>query len=124
MVPQDKKEINKKRIAELVEEMVANGIDPKSANAKAISKIARESRNKNTVVKKKEKKNKPLVVVTPPMVDFMGETTKNMYEKSMSGNSRKYAIRAFCLMCMGGSAHEVRDCTCISCPLHKFRLKG
>lgn len=32
------------------------------------------------------------------------------------------AIRAKCLDCCGGSAHEVKLCPCVSCSLYPFRL--
>lgn len=35
--------------------------------------------------------------------------------------SRAAAIRLFCLECMGGSAHMVRDCDTRECPLWSYR---
>lgn len=32
------------------------------------------------------------------------------------------AIRAKCLDCMCGSAHEVRLCPCVKCPLYAYRF--
>lgn len=32
------------------------------------------------------------------------------------------AIRAKCIDCCCGSAHEVRLCTVVLCPLHEYRL--
>lgn len=32
------------------------------------------------------------------------------------------AIRAKCLNCCGGSAHEVRLCSCVDCSLHPYRF--
>lgn len=32
------------------------------------------------------------------------------------------AIRAFCLQCVGDSAHEVRLCSAIGCPLYAWRF--
>lgn len=32
------------------------------------------------------------------------------------------AIRAKCLDCCGGSAHEVRLCPAVGCPLYAYRL--
>lgn len=36
--------------------------------------------------------------------------------------SRKKAIRALCLMCMGGAPSEVKRCTSKECPLHPYRM--
>lgn len=38
--------------------------------------------------------------------------------------SRKAAIRAFCLECVGWSENEVKLCTDGECALFKWRLKG
>ena len=46
------------------------------------------------------------------------------YKKALAGKSRKAAIRAFCLECVGWNAKEVRLCTAKGCPLYQFRLKG
>ena len=32
------------------------------------------------------------------------------------------AIRAYCLACAGGSAHEVKLCPALECELHPFRF--
>jgi len=32
------------------------------------------------------------------------------------------AIRLFCLECLGGSVHEVRNCTSSDCSLYAFRM--
>lgn len=45
-----------------------------------------------------------------------------MYERAMSGRSRKAAIRAHCLMCVGWLEQEVEKCTSPDCPLFHYRL--
>ena len=40
----------------------------------------------------------------------------------MTRLTRGAAIRAKCLDCCGGSAHEVRLCPCSKCALYRFRL--
>lgn len=49
---------------------------------------------------------------------------RGMYRKAWEGKSRKAAIRAFCLECVGWSEHEVRLCTAPACPLFEFREQG
>lgn len=46
------------------------------------------------------------------------------YEAAMEGTSRKKAIRAHCLACMGWNAEEVKVCTDKECPLWRFRISG
>ncbi len=47
---------------------------------------------------------------------------RQIYKQAMTGRSRRMAVRAFCLECMGWSANEVRDCTAPYCPLYPYRL--
>lgn len=47
-----------------------------------------------------------------------------MYRRAWTGKSRKAAIRAHCLECVGYSEEEVRLCTAPACPLFEYRLKG
>ncbi len=49
---------------------------------------------------------------------------RDLYRRAWSGNSRKAAVRAHCLECVGWSAKEVALCTAPACPLYEFRLKG
>jgi len=49
---------------------------------------------------------------------------RDRYRRAISGRSRKAAVRAFCLECVGWSAKEVRLCVTKGCPLYKYRLKG
>jgi len=49
---------------------------------------------------------------------------RTLYRKAWGGNSRKAAIRAFCLECVAWSEHEVRLCTALACPLFEFRELG
>jgi hypothetical protein len=46
------------------------------------------------------------------------------YEAGISGESRKAAVRSFCLECMGWSSPDVRACTALACPLFPYRIKG
>lgn len=45
-----------------------------------------------------------------------------LYERAMSGKSRRAAIRCFCLECVAWQELEVRLCTAPSCPLFNYRL--
>ncbi len=47
---------------------------------------------------------------------------RDVYGRAMTGESRKAAIRAHCLMCVGWNAAEVDKCTAPDCPLFKYRL--
>ena len=49
---------------------------------------------------------------------------RQLYLRAWQGQSRKSAIRAFCLECVCWSQTEVRLCTAPACPLFEFRLKG
>ena len=49
-------------------------------------------------------------------------STQESYRRAMEGRSRKAAIRAFCVMCMGFQPHHVRGCTAPWCPLYPYRL--
>ena len=61
----------------------------------------------------------------PPGRVYVNEyphSTRESYRKAMEGRSRKAAIRAFCVMCMGYQPHHVRGCTAPECPLYPYRL--
>jgi hypothetical protein len=47
-----------------------------------------------------------------------------MYRAAWKHKSRKKAIRAFCLECLGYMPSEVRLCTSPDCPLYEFRVEG
>lgn len=49
---------------------------------------------------------------------------RGVYERAIAGKSRKDAIRAHCLMCMGWDSTKVSQCTAHACPLHRYRLGG
>jgi len=49
---------------------------------------------------------------------------RGLYKRAWAGASRKAAVRAFCLECVGWSEDEVRRCTAPACPLYEFRLHG
>ena len=46
------------------------------------------------------------------------------YLKAMQGKSRKFAIKAFCSMCLGWEkplAKAIRECPGVDCPLYPYR---
>lgn len=69
-------------------------------------------------------KNKKTSIEYPIQVNGCNATTKNAWLKTQSGKSRKNAIRAMCLLCVGGATKEVVDCSASWCPLFQFRLTG
>lgn len=60
----------------------------------------------------------------PQFVKNFNTITQAAWLKSQKSKSRKFAIRAMCLMCVGGSANDVKTCTDKNCPLYQFRIKG
>jgi len=46
---------------------------------------------------------------------------KEIYRKAMGGRSRKMAIKAFCLECVGWDRGEITICTDSGCPLYPYR---
>ena len=62
----------------------------------------------------------------PPIIEGYNTTTKNAWWNAKVENpkSRKKAIRSMCLLCLGGSVKEVKDCSDNSCPLWEFRITG
>ena len=53
----------------------------------------------------------------------MPKSMRNLFRQAWATRSRKSAIRAFCLECMGHQASEVPFCTSTSCPLWEYRRK-
>ena len=49
---------------------------------------------------------------------------RKMFNRAWTGQSRKAAIRAFCLECVGYSESEVSLCTAPACALFEYREKG
>ena len=49
---------------------------------------------------------------------------RGLYRMAWKRKSRKKAIRAFCLECVGYMPSEVRLCTSPDCPLYEYRLEG
>lgn len=49
---------------------------------------------------------------------------RTLYRKAWARESRKKAIRAFCLECVSYMPSEVRLCTSPLCPLYEYRLEG
>jgi hypothetical protein len=46
-----------------------------------------------------------------------------VYNKAMTGRSRKSAMKAFCQMCVSYQNGEIEKCTDTQCPLYPYRLK-
>lgn len=123
------------RYIELVAEYKSNGMDEKEARNIARMQVMRESKKnpaarapkKKTPTKKKSspRKVKKSDVVIPDFVKSFNVTTRAAWVKAQSTDSRKNAIRATCLLCVGGSGTEVKNCTAEnSCPLWKYRITG
>ena len=49
---------------------------------------------------------------------------RGLFWRAWQGQSRKSAVRAFCLECVGWSQTEVQICTARACPLFEFRERG
>ena len=47
--------------------------------------------------------------------------TRPLYMRAYAGKSRKNAIKAFCMECLGYSSKDVRTCTAPTCPLYEVR---
>ncbi len=48
---------------------------------------------------------------------------QGIYDKAMTGKSRKAAMHSFCLQCCGWVIKEVFLCTSPQCPLYPYRPK-
>ena len=46
---------------------------------------------------------------------------RDLHQRAIAGKSRKAAIRAHCLMCVGWVTEEVEQCTAPTCPLYPYR---
>lgn len=46
---------------------------------------------------------------------------QGIYNRVMSGKSRKAAMKSFCLECVGWFRNEVAHCTDTGCPLYPYR---
>ncbi len=131
----------KNRATIIAEQMVAAGMNLKEAKVKARMQAAREKKAalrgdaekkatkktaKKTVEKvEKKTRGKKATKELHPFVAGFNTTTKSAWNKSQGTNSRKFAIRAMCLMCVGGSVKEVKECSAEkTCPLWKFRITG
>lgn len=51
----------------------------------------------------------------------MPKAYRRNYEMAMAGNSRKAAMKAFCLECVMWQRNEVKLCPSIACPLYPYR---
>jgi len=49
---------------------------------------------------------------------------RGIYDKAVTGSSRKAAMHAFCLECCGWQIKEVFLCTDLGCPLYSYRPKS
>lgn len=57
----------------------------------------------------------------PILNDQVPKKYKGMYDRAMTGRSRKAAVRLHCIMCMGWDATEVDKCTATGCPMYPYR---
>ena len=48
-------------------------------------------------------------------------SARSHFEAAFAGKSRKAAVTAFCVQCMGYDRDEVRNCTAPACPLYPHR---
>lgn len=46
---------------------------------------------------------------------------KGVFQRAFEGVSRKAAMDAFCVECIGYEPEEIRNCTVTDCPLYEFR---
>jgi len=54
----------------------------------------------------------------------MPRSYRACYNKTVSGKSRKAAMRAFCAECCGYEIREVFLCTDLGCPLYPYRPRS
>ena len=52
---------------------------------------------------------------------WMPSRYRGFYDRAIAGNSRKAAMVAFCLECVGWDKKEVTLCTAPACPLYPYR---
>lgn len=122
----------KNRSTIIAEEFIAKGMDPTKAKNKAKMQVAREKKAslKSTPTKKKTSKKKVASkkaqkAALNEIILGYNTTTQNAFMKAQNTNSRKNAIRSMCLLCVGGSVKEVKECSAKDiCPLWKFRITG
>ena len=122
----------KNRSTIIAEGFIAKGMDPTKAKNKAKMQVAREKKASLKATPTKKKAGKKKVASKKAQKEALHEiilgyntTTQNAYMKSQNANSRKFAIRAMCLLCVGGSVKEVKECSAKeTCPLWKFRITG
>lgn len=101
-----------------------NKIDTFKTNHSAKKFVASQNGEVTIADDKKRVKRKVGEDGVPDIVSHCGKSTTSIWRQAQASNSRKKAIRAMCLMCVGGSAKEVRLCSSTDCPLHKFRITG
>lgn len=63
----------------------------------------------------------PLLEKIKDRASSYNPTSRVIYKRAMTGRSRKDAMTAFCVMCMGYSSSEVKNCTDLACPLFPYR---
>lgn len=86
--------ILEKRLEELLQNSLYEGVNPKEINTKDLLAVARSYFGSDDIERKYKKK------IRSPLT----------------------AVRSFCIDCMGGSMVGVRECTSCNCPLWPFRL--
>ena len=74
--------------------------------------------------KEEEDGFKEMVENVPERIMHLGNRTAKAWQKAHRSNSRKFAIRAFCLECVGGDNKEVAACSAKDCTLWRFRISG
>ena len=57
-------------------------------------------------------------------LDNVPRKHRRLYRRAWRENSRKAAVRAKCLECMGWRPNDVRMCTSPNCPLFEHRING
>ena len=57
-------------------------------------------------------------------VEYLPVWARSMYLNGISGKSRKSAIRAHCVQCVGGQRDEIQCCTSYECALYAYRMRG
>ena len=92
------------------------------------SKINDRPRNSHKArpkhIKDSGARNHALSVVRQRRLADAPPRVREHYRRAWAKRSRKSAIRAFCLACVGYSPSEVTNCTAPACSLYEYRLKG
>jgi membrane protein involved in colicin uptake len=123
---------SKNRATVIAEELIAGGMTAAKAKTKAKMQAMREKKSALKATPTKKKTSKKKVASKKAQKAELHEiilgyntTTQNAFLKAKNTNSRKNAIRSMCLLCVGGSVKEIKECSAEkTCPLWKFRITG